>query len=435
MSLASTIATPIVPSHAHQRRARDASPRAPSLARVQTPRTPRRAKGTACFASERDAHRLLDDAMSVFLRRGRLVPIAFDLAPVVAVAVRAFASSDAVVASANAVLLFWLAQVFVLRASPYRDLARVRKNALRGQCVWVTGATQGLGEAVAYACAGLGARVVVSGRTSEKCKRVAEECERRGADGAHTVTFDVCAPRSELKRAVDEVYETVGSVDVFVNAAGGSQACSALAGDSEDVDRMLFQLNAIGAISLTKEVAKRMVNSGASRSGFAPKIVGVCSAASKVPAPGQSVYAAAKSAYAAFLNSLRSEIAKTGVRVTCVYPGPIATGLNGQERVIFRQDMASSTPSPGAAKKTQSRTAAPPSTKGRMDVDYVAKTVVRSTIAEFDEIVLAPQPIMALSYFARFFPALAYAALDIIGPTRARKADAGENIYDLKAKR
>jgi hypothetical protein len=69
-----------------------------------------------------------------------------------------------------------------------------------------------------------------------------------------------------------------------------------------------------------------------------------------------------------------------------------------------------------------------------MDVDYVAKTVVRSTIAEFDEIVLAPQPIMALSYFARFFPALAYAVLDVIGPTRARKADSGENIYDLKAK-
>jgi len=384
-----------------------------------------------CFASEPDARRPLDDAMSVFLRRGRLAPIAFDLAPVVAVAARAFASSDALVASANAVLVFWLAQVFILRASPWRDAARVRRNALRGRCVWVTGATQGLGEAVAYACAALGARVVVSGRTSEKCERVVEECERRGAE-AHAVTFDVCAPRSELKRAVDEVYETVGSVDIFVNAAGGSQACSALAGDSEDVDRMLFQLNAIGAISLTKEVAKRMVRSDASRRGFAPKIVGVCSAASKVPAPGQSVYAAAKSAYAAFLNSLRSEIAKTGVRVTCVYPGPIATGVNGQERVIFRQDMASSTPSPGAAKKTQSRTASPPSTKGRMDVDYVAKTVVKSTLAEFDEIVLAPQPIMALSYFARFFPALAYAALDIIGPTRARKADAGENIYDLK---
>ena len=51
--------------------------------------------------------------------------------------------------------LFWLAQVFILRASPWRDAARVWRNALRGRCVWVTGATQGLGEAVAYACAAL----------------------------------------------------------------------------------------------------------------------------------------------------------------------------------------------------------------------------------------------------------------------------------------
>ena len=99
MSIASTIAR----AHArtHRRRARDASPRTSSS----------RARETVCFASEPAARRPLDDAMSVFLRRGRLAPIAFDLAPVVAVAVRAFASSDALVASANAVLLFWLAQV------------------------------------------------------------------------------------------------------------------------------------------------------------------------------------------------------------------------------------------------------------------------------------------------------------------------------------
>ena len=168
---------------------------------------------------------------------------------------------------------------------------------------------------------------------------------------------------------------------------------------------------------------------------MAPKIVGVCSVASKVPAPGQSVYAAAKSAYAAFLNSLRSEIANTGVKVVCVYPGPIATGMNGQERVIFRKNMADSTPSPSASKTAMSRKAArPPSTKGRMNVDYVAAHVVRSALADVDELVLAPQPIMALTYCVRFFPTLAYAALDVIGPKRARRADAGENMYDLLEK-
>ena len=110
MSIASTIAR--ANARTHRRRARDASPRtSPSRARARPSRTPSRARETVCFASEPDARRPLDDAVSVFLRRGRLAPIAFDLAPVVAVAVRAFASSDALVASANAVLLFWLAQV------------------------------------------------------------------------------------------------------------------------------------------------------------------------------------------------------------------------------------------------------------------------------------------------------------------------------------
>jgi dehydrogenase/reductase SDR family protein 7 len=69
-----------------------------------------------------------------------------------------------------------------------------------------------------------------------------------------------------------------------------------------------------------------------------------------------------------------------------------------------------------------------------MNVDYVAARIVRSALADVDELVLAPQPIMALTYCVRFFPTLAYAALDVIGPKRARRADAGENMYDLLEK-
>ena len=368
--------------------------------------------------------------MSAFARAGRRAAIARELAPVVAVVALARARRRVALALA----LAWLARAVVARATARRGPAR----ALRGRAVWITGASQGLGEATARACARLGARVVVSGRRAERCAEVAEECARLGAASAKCVVFDVCGTRSELSEACERAFEAAGgTVDVFVNAAGGSQACSALAGDDEDVDKALFQLNAIGAISLTKEVAKRMVAAARRRKAgsIAPKIVGVCSVASKVPAPGQSVYAAAKSAYAAFLNSLRSEIANTGVKVVCVYPGPIATGMNGQERVIFRKNMADSTPSPSASKTAISRTAArPPSTKGRMNVDYVAARIVRSTLADVDELVLAPQPIMALTYCVRFFPTLAYAALDVIGPKRARRADAGENMYDLLEK-
>ena len=382
---------------------------------------------------------------SAFSRR--IGPLALDLAPFVASAVVALAPDGAVVARAvsAAVLTLSAACAVVARATPSAALARLTlalgggRSRTRGRVVWVTGATQGLGEAIAMRYAELGAIVIASGRGVERCEATARACERAGAASAHAVPFDMMGSREDVDAAVRRAFAIEGRVDVFVHCAGGSQAASALGGDDEEVDRALFQLNALGAIAITKGVAKAMLRVREQRSGdageaaYSPTIVGVCSVASKLPAPGQAVYAAAKSAYAAFLNSLRSEIADTGVRVVCAYPGPIATGMNGQERVIFRKDMASSTPSPGVEKKTQSRTPVA-SSKGRMPVQDVARDIVAAACAGHDELVLAPQPIMALTYIIRFVPALAYAALDVVGPKRARKADAGENMYDLSEK-
>ncbi|CAL55324.1 Short-chain dehydrogenase/reductase SDR [Ostreococcus tauri] len=381
-----------------------------------------------------------------FARAGRFIPLCVDLAPAVAAGALIVAPDTAVAlrALAGVVLAACAASLAFGRSSPSSAFARASRTHGRGRVVWITGATQGLGEAMAMRYAELGATVIASGRDLERCEDVATRCRRAGASSAHAVAFDVSGTREEINEATRKAFAVANGVDVFVHCAGGSQAASALDGDDNtgEVDRALFQLNALGAIAITKEVAKAMVNNirsggDSSRSSFAPTIVGVCSAASKLPAPGQAVYAAAKSAYAAFLNSLRSEIADTGVRVTCAYPGPIATGMNGQERVVFRRDMASSSPSPGAAKKTKSHapdTSSASKIKGRMPVDRVARDIIAAAAVGHDEIVLAPQPIMALTYFIRFAPTLAYAILDLVGPKRARKADAGENMYILNEK-
>jgi len=391
--------------------------------------------------------------------RRRIIPILVDLAPFLLVLHAALSSSAAfspVVIVAVSLALF-LASL-LLNRSPHAcvdALAFPLTGTLRGRWVWITGATQGLGESLALRCAELGASVVVSGRTAERCEDVALECLSRGAPRVRTVPLDLYDGREKLAEAVREAFEGVAeedeeaSVDIFVNCAGGSQASSALAGEDEEVDRMIFQLNALGAISLTKEVAKamtkRQIVQGGKRRKFAPRIVGVCSVASKVPAPGQATYAAAKSAYAAFLNSMRSEIADTGVKVVCVYPGPIATGTDGKERVIFRSRLSASSPgaqrvgaaSPSSnAKRTQSPPSqSSPSTKGRMSVPFVTEEIIRSTIAGADELILAPPAIMFLASVVRFAPTLAYAILDLVGPRRASKADAGENIYDLSSRR
>ena len=290
---------------------------------------------------------------------------------------------------------------------------------------------------------------------------VAEACAKRGAAGVEILIMDMYSDRVTMKTTVRKAYDLAkamgdardssgdssGTVDMFINCAGGSQAASALSGDDEDVDKAIFQLNCLGPISLTKEVGK-MMTSDANSSEF-KRIVAVCSVAAKVPSPGQASYAAAKSGYAAFLNSLRSEIADTGVRVVCVYPGPIATGVKeGQERVIFRATLDASSPSCrvktiGAAASSSTPATVPhdspmktraeieKASKGRLKINDVARTVIDAALIGVDETVVAPRPIMMLTYFARFFPTLAYAILDVIGPNRARKADAGENIYSL----
>ena len=70
-----------------------------------------------------------------------------------------------------------------------------------------------------------------------------------------------------------------------------------------------------------------------------------------------------------------------------------------------------------------------------MSVPFVTEEIIRSTIAGADELILAPPAIMFLASVVRFAPTLAYAILDLVGPRRASKADAGENIYDLSSRR
>lgn len=361
-----------------------------------------------------------------------------------------------------------LAQVFALAlwtssAHTKFRFGSLKKQNIRGKCAWITGASQGLGEEIAYEMAKQGATLILSGRREERLREVAKECEKRGATRVETLVMDMYDDRTAMKKIVQKAYDLAKkmgklhddsvsrSIDMFINCAGGSQAASALSGDDEAVDRAIFQLNCLGPISLTKEVAKMMTTDP--NPHVIKRIVAVCSVAAKVPSPGQACYSAAKSGYAAFLNTLRSEISDTGVRVVCVYPGPIASRMKaGQTRVIFRASLETSSPtcrvktvggaspmkSPAKQPTTEDQSAPTltreerrKNTKGRLRIKYVSRRVISAAINGVDETVLAPRPIMLLTYFTRFFPTLSYAILDVIGPNRARKADSGEDIYSL----
>jgi short-subunit dehydrogenase len=186
-----------------------------------------------------------------------------------------------------------------------------------GQTVWITGASSGIGEALAGVFARLGARLVLSARRQGELERVRAGLPR--ADAHRVVAFDV-ADEEAVAAAAREVLAGGTRLDVLVLNAGITQR--ALARDTAlAVDRRLFDVDFFGPVALAKTVLPAFRAQGGGR------IVVVSSLVGKVGTPLRSGYAAAKHALHGFFESLRAEEHAAGVRVTLAMPGFIRTPL------------------------------------------------------------------------------------------------------------
>lgn len=187
-----------------------------------------------------------------------------------------------------------------------------------GQIVWITGASSGIGEALAHAFAREGARLVISSRRPEELERVRRACER--PDDHLVVPLDLSRVDT-LPLAVGEVLARRGHVDVLVNNGGVSQR--ALAKDASlEIERALMEVNYFGPVALTKALLPAMLQRGAGH------IVVVSSVMGYVGTPGRSTYAAAKHALHGWFDSLRAEVWRSGLRVTIACPGYVATAVS-----------------------------------------------------------------------------------------------------------
>ncbi len=186
-----------------------------------------------------------------------------------------------------------------------------------GRVAWITGASSGIGEALAYALSARGARLVLSARRERELLRVQAEC----ADPeAHLVLPLDLAETAAFEPAVARVLERFGGVDVLLHNAGVSQR--ALARDTRlEVDRRIMEINYFGPVALTKAVLPSMLERGAGH------LVVVTSLVGKIGTPLRSAYAASKHALHGFFDSLRAELWREGIRVTLVCPGFIRTEL------------------------------------------------------------------------------------------------------------
>jgi short-subunit dehydrogenase len=184
---------------------------------------------------------------------------------------------------------------------------------LAGAVALVTGASSGIGRAAAQHLAAAGANVVLAGRDRAALAEVAADT------GGHVVVADLDSPDApeRVAAAADAVS---GRVDVLVNNAGIGWAGEVATMGPADIDR-LVAVNLVAPLRLTRALLPAMV---ARRQGH---LVMVASVAGATGVPGEAVYAATKAGLATFADSVRLEVAGTGVRVTTVSPGVIDTAF------------------------------------------------------------------------------------------------------------
>lgn len=211
----------------------------------------------------------------------------------------------------------------------------------RNRVIWITGASSGIGEALAYEFAEQGAKLILSARRSD----VLEQVKRRCADPEkhHIVAFDM-TNIEQIADVVAKVEQQYGAVDILINNAGVSQR-SLIKDTDLAVDRALMEVDYFAPVALTKAILPYML---ARKRG---RLVAVSSIAGLVATPMRSTYAAAKHAIAAFYDSLRAEVYDNGVYVSVIYPGFVKTNItfsaltgdgSPQNRMDDAQDVAMS---------------------------------------------------------------------------------------------
>ena len=187
----------------------------------------------------------------------------------------------------------------------------------QGKVVWLTGASSGIGEALAYDLATRGAMLVLSARRAEELERVKARCQR---PGNHMILPLDLADWTDFAAKVAEVEARFGHIDILFNNAGISQR--SLARDTTiDVDRRLMEVNYLGTVALTKTVLPSMLRR---KQGH---IATITSVAGKLGTPMRSGYAASKHALHGFFDSLRAEVWRENVRISLICPGFIKTNL------------------------------------------------------------------------------------------------------------
>ncbi|KAM9777442.1 dehydrogenase/reductase SDR family member 7 [Neosynchiropus ocellatus] len=290
-------------------------------------------------------------------------------------------------------------------------------SVLRGQVVWITGASSGIGEELAYQLAKCGSRLVLSARRQSELTRVKQAC----LDQSHLRDEDVLVlPLDLLDRPSHEektrtVLRHFGRIDVLINNGGRSQR-SLFVETNLDVMGALMELNFLGTLSLTKQVLPHMTQRGTG------SVVTVSSVVGLTGAPLSSGYSASKHALQGFFDSLRYELlAYPNILISIVSPGPVRSQI---VQNAFREEVD----------KPQSTAH---SEEHKMPTSRCVSLMLAGIANGLTDMWIAQQPFLAIYYVSRYTPSLATAVMNRLSRRRIENFKAGldaDSAYFSKPK-
>lgn len=197
----------------------------------------------------------------------------------------------------------------------------MKEVTFRENVMIVTGASYGIGQQLALQLADCGAWLALAARNAERLEEVSKQCVQRGAS-AIVIPTDV-AEKSQCRNLIERTVANYGRVDTLINNAGFGV-------DSrfdELLDLTLFekviQVNFLGSVYCTYYALPYLKETRG-------RLVGISSLRGKFPSATADGYGASKHAMAGFFDSLRLELADSGVSVTMIYPGWVSTGISSR---------------------------------------------------------------------------------------------------------
>ncbi len=244
--------------------------------------------------------------------------------------------------------------------------------------IWITGASSGIGEALAYQLAKQNCKLILSSRNKAQLLQVKANCV--GNENIQVLPLDL-VDFDTMSKHVTEAIKLFGKIDMLINNGGISQR-SLVANTNFDVYKKLMDVNYLGPVALSLALLPHFIEN---QNGH---FVTVTSVMGKFSSPYRSGYCGAKHALHGFFDSLRMEHEKDGINVTLVCPGFVNTNiaqsaLTGSGATLKKQDQA---------------------TQNGLEVNYFARKMIKAIKRKKFETYIGKKEVLGV--YLRIFPRL-----------------------------